>query len=416
MNPDGPIADVATADPPQLEELIRALEGELVEDYVPPHIKRQAHPKMHGCVLARFTVRPDVPDDLRYGLFRHVGREFQAWVRLSNAFGIEHDLKFENRGFAIKVLDVQGPHLRIPGGELFSAEDDTQDFILSTHDAFPLVDAVGYAEFSAAARKGTLLKVFISSRNWRGLIALVRGGLVEARNLLAITYNSQTAYRLGPHIVKVRARPKDMTKELTGTFLGRWIFRGKVLAVNFILNVTKKRTGFVHNLARLVGFSGTPEAAELFCHRYVESRHYLRTTLEQSLATGDATFDIGIQKQTNEKSMPSDDPRVRWREWRAQFRNVATLTIPRQVFWPAAGMPPVTLRATEDMVENGENMSFNPWHGLVEHEPLGRINRARGEIYAGISKYRHHENHTPLPRPEAEYVRLRDRVLYGSLR
>jgi len=398
--------------PPEMEEVIAALEGELVEDYVAPHIKRHAHPKMHGCVLARFTVHPDVPVDLRHGVFAHVGREFRAWVRFSNAFGLDHDLKFESRGMAIKVLDVAGERLPIPGGEVFSFEEDTQDFVLSTHDAFPLREATHYEKFSAAARRGfvSLVRLFVTAGNWRGLFALIRGGIVEARNPLAIKYNSQTAYRLGPHIVKVRARP-DLTTKLRGTFLGRMQFRVKVLVVNALLPLSEMRLTSLG--LKLIGFTGTRSGVELFCHRYIESRHYLRLALADALARADATFDIGIQVQASERSMPSDDPRVRWREWRSKFRSVATVTIPRQVFWPAAGMPRPTLEATKDMVHDGENMSFNPWHGIVEHEPLGKINRARGEIYAAISKYRHTENGIGLPDPSTEYNRLRDKVLQG---
>jgi hypothetical protein len=409
---------LGTADPPQFGEVIKALQGELDQDYAPPHVKRHAHPKMHGCVLARFRVHDDVPEDLRHGLFAEAG-EFRAWVRLSNAFGIEHDLKFEGRGLAIKVLGVTGAHLEIPGGDGFSFDDTTQDFVLSTHDAFPLKRADGYDKFAAAARKGlwALVKLFAAARNWRGFVALIRGGLVEARNLLTITYNSQTAYQLGPDDarvrVKVRARP-HLTKALRGTFLERMTFRAKVVAVNITLGFSPPGK-FLGRALRLLGFKTTKSAADLFCDRYICSAHYLRTVLEESLAREDATFEIGLQRQTSERWMPSDDPTVRWREWRSRFRAVATLTIPRQVFWPANGMPPEILRATKSMVEDGENMSFNPWHGLVEHKPLGHINRARGEIYAAISKYRHGKNVTPLPDPSDEYDRLRDTVLYGAI-
>ena len=405
---------VATDNPPELGNLIEQLKHELDLDYVPPQVKRHAHPKMHGCLLARFKVHADVPEDLRHGLFARLGKEFRAWVRFSNAFGLEHDLKLESRGMAIKVLDVHGEHVRIPGGDELTFEDTTQDFVVSTHDVFPLKDAVGYERVAAAAREGlwALFKVFKARRNLKGFWALLRGGLVEARNPLTIKYNSQTAYKLGPWAVKVRARP-IITKSLSGTLLGRLVFRAKVVAVNVILAFPLNK--WTRLPLRLMGFAATRRAAEKFCERYIESSHYLRTMLEQSLARADATFVIEVQRQASDRSMPADDPRVRWREWRAPFRPVATLTIPRQVFWPAAGMPPNILRATIRMMENGENMSFNPWHALVEHEPLGLLNRARGEIYAAISKYRHTENDTPRPDPSTEYNDLRAAVLDGTI-
>ena len=180
---------VDVTDQPHLDPVIETLVGELEHDYAPPHIKRQAHPKMHGCVQATFAVRDDVPPELQQGIFATKGVTYRAWVRFSNAFGIEHDLKFENRGMAIKVLDVEGERL-LPHIEPFSFEHDTQDFVLSTHDAFPLpnVKQHDYAEFSTAARSGlmALLKLLFRKRLYRGVSALIRGGIVIARNPLAI--------------------------------------------------------------------------------------------------------------------------------------------------------------------------------------------------------------------------------------
>ena len=39
-----------------------------------------------------------------------------------------------------------------------------------------------------------------------------------------------------------------------------------------------------------------------------------------------------------------------------------------------------------------ENLKFSPWHTLPEHQPLGRINRARQKIYEAVSDYRHKRN------------------------
>ena len=82
--------------------------------------------------------------------------------------------------------------------------------------------------------------------------------------------------------------------------------------------------------------------------------------------------------------MPIDDATVRWSERRSPFRRVAMLTIPRQVFWPAAGMPPADLEGHQRHDGAlGENMSFMPWHGLTAHEPLGDINDARRRDLCG---------------------------------
>jgi hypothetical protein len=417
------MAEVATAvgggaglgDQPQLDRVIENFEGELRADYTPPHVKRHAHPKMHGCVLALLHIDPNVPPELRFGVFAARGETFKAWVRFSNALSLDHDMKYGNRGMAIKVLEVKGDRL-LADQPPFSWEKGTQDFVLSTHSAFvlPNVTCYDYARASAALRRSLieLIKLLFEYRLWRGIVALVRGGIGAARNPLAIRYFSQTAYRLGPKIVKLDARPV-ITPMLARQLPKRFWFATKMLTVNVILNLSGLTWG--KRLLVLLGFKGTRPAADDFCDQYIASRNLLRYALAGSLSAHAAQFEIGVQMQTNEQEMPSDNPTKVWSERRSGFQKVATLEIPKQVFWPAAGMPPLIDGATKRMVEVGENLSFNPWHGLPAHEPLGDINRARGKIYAAISEFRHGENHAERPDPLAEYDKLRDIVQCGRM-
>src|SRR5688572_5450246 len=46
-------------------------------------MRRGAHPKMHGVVKAEFIVEPDLPPELRVGLFAEP-RSYRAWIRFSN--------------------------------------------------------------------------------------------------------------------------------------------------------------------------------------------------------------------------------------------------------------------------------------------------------------------------------------------
>ena len=39
-----------------------------------------------------------------------------------------------------------------------------------------------------------------------------------------------------------------------------------------------------------------------------------------------------------------------------------------------------------------DNLSFNPWHSLPEHRPIGGINRLRKAVYETVSAYRHERN------------------------
>ena len=403
-------------DQPHLTNVVESFTKELDADYSPPHIKRHAHPKMHGCVQAIFRVERDVPEDLRHGVFAARGKEFKAWVRFSNAIGVDHDMKFGNRGMAIKLLEVDGTRL-LENEKPFSEEKRTQDFVLSTYAAFVLprtTEPYHYEEFSAALRKGvvSLIRLMIKLRLWRGLVALARGGIFPARNPLTIRYFSQTAYKLGPSTVKLHARPV-MTRMLARQLPNRPWFFVKMVTVNIILNLSSFMVG--RWLLRLFGFQDRRPAADEFCDHYIASRHLLRYALAASLSAEHAEFEIGVQTQTTEGEMPSDNPTKVWSERKSPFRRVATLLIPRQVFWPASGMPPKILGETSRMMEVGENLSFNPWHGLIAHEPLGDINRARGKIYDQISKFRHKENDAERPDPLAEYNRLFDVVQLGRM-
>jgi hypothetical protein len=380
----------------EVDRLLATLERQIRQDYAPPRVKRDAHPKMHGCALAELRVDDDVPADLRHGVFAHRGRTFEAWVRFSNAFHIQHDIEFETRGLGLKLLGVPGDRLEnaVPDDEL-----ETQDFLFATHDAFFLPNVDEYAEFAQATAGGPMAigQFFLRRpRLWRGFGAMLRSSLVLAPSPLAIPYFSQTPYRLGPNqAVKLQARPL-WTPELRAALPPRPLFWIKAVAGNVTL--------FLREL------HGSKEKAEDFCDRYIAARDLLRHAMMSFLATHDARFEVLVQTHDDSPAMPIDDPTVSWGEHVSPFRRVAAIRVPRQLFWPEPGMPTPVMEATSDMVDLGENMSFNPWHSLKDHEPLGGINQARRRVYRAIVDSRRGLNGvTPEP-PSQEYRRLRPLV------
>jgi hypothetical protein len=102
---------------------------------------------------------------------------------------------------------------------------------------------------------------------------------------------------------------------------------------------------------------------------------YLTDVMEQQLASGSYAFDLAVQLQTGE--LPIEDAAVPWPEEASPFVKVATLNIPRQ-----------SVR-TADRARMAELLSFSPAHALVEHRPLGGVNRARMRIYRTLSDFRH---------------------------
>jgi hypothetical protein len=108
------------------------------------------------------------------------------------------------------------------------------------------------------------------------------------------------------------------------------------------------------------------------------SPNYLREALKKSLdpAGGKpAVFDFQIQLRTSD-ALPIENAAAEWPEAVAPYQNVASLTIQPQDF------------DNPRRITECEHFSFTPWHGLVEHQPIGGINRLRLAVYAASVQYR----------------------------
>lgn len=101
----------------------------------------------------------------------------------------------------------------------------------------------------------------------------------------------------------------------------------------------------------------------------------LRDALIDQLTTRKvaATFDFSVIPQTDATAMPVENPTVNWTS--APVR-VATIRIDPQTF------------DTPDRMSMASNLSWNPWHALPEHMPLGGINRCRRVMYPASARAR----------------------------
>lgn len=114
--------------------------------------------------------------------------------------------------------------------------------------------------------------------------------------------------------------------------------------------------------------------------------NYLRINMAKTLEANEIHFDFFIQFQTDADKMPVEDPTI---AWTSPFIKVAEIKILRQVFDAPA------------QIEFADNLSFDIWHSLPEHRPLGGFNRARKQAYEQLSKFRHEHNHIPVFEPTA---------------
>ena len=118
----------------------------------------------------------------------------------------------------------------------------------------------------------------------------------------------------------------------------------------------------------------------------IKSKDFLSVNLAATLKEHQLVYDFCIQYQTDAEKMPIEDPTV---EWTSEFVKLATIRIPVQNI------------DTEERKNIGENLSYNIWHCLAEHRPLGIFNRLRAHIYEEMYAFRHKHNNVEDKEPEA---------------
>jgi hypothetical protein len=275
------------------------------------HIRRGQHAKPTGCVRAVFTIRNDVPDDLRYRVFREPDKTFQALVRFSNSQEtIDPDGKGTARGMAIKLLDVDGTPA-VPG-----TGDHCQDFLMVDHPVFPFPTPAEYVRLfeirDTPLLGGPLAAVWLALVHPHHLeiVKAIRGKVVASP--LELTYWSGSPYWLGP----------------PGTADGR--------AVKYSV---------------VPHFRGT----ELPSDPDRMPDDYLSQALARHLKTRVATFDFQVQLQTDPVAMPVEDVSIEWDEKVSKPVPVATLTI---------GVQDVDSPDGRALSEQCEAMAFSPWNAL----------------------------------------------------
>ena len=106
------------------------------------------------------------------------------------------------------------------------------------------------------------------------------------------------------------------------------------------------------------------------------SRDYLKAAVRQELSQVPACFELLVQQRPrdDERAFPVEDASVIWSEEDAPFVRVARLDLPRQNI--------------DDLSATCDALRFNPWHALVDHRPLGNLNRSRRALYSALATYR----------------------------
>lgn len=310
------------------------------------HATRDAHAKSHGVLTGQLTVYDDLSEELRQGVFASAA-SYPVVLRLSSAPGdIHSDRVPAPRGMAIKIVGVQGTQV-LPG----RAHAVTQDLLLVNQPVIPFGHVHAYLKMQELAEKHAddpeMARRVLATVAHGGSKALHALGIdsptidalgIPNTHILGETFYSMAALRYGDYVAKLCAAP------LSG------------------------------NVRALTGQALRDDAAH----------SELRDVVVDFFHEQGAVYELRAQLCTDIGRMPIEDASVRWPEDESPYRAVAKLTIPpQQAYSPAR-------RVLADDV-----LSFNPWHCIEAHRPLGSIMRVRVKAYEASSKFRHEMNRQP---------------------
>jgi hypothetical protein len=311
--------------------------------------KRDFHPKSTACVAGVVKVTPNLPEDLRQGVFATEASLdgsglFKAAIRFSNGspafrpdgtIGLPPDAEPDARAMAVKILGVNGFPL-LTSASLIPGQQ-TQDLMMTNHPVFFIRNIDSAIKFFPALLRGQSLDA-LDAHEKQSLIA----GRKKIDDIFNETYWSQSAYRFGP---------------------------GK--AAKFI--------------TRPLACSSLPLPPESIDRTNPD---FLRSVAQKRLDKGTVCFGVFVQRQTDPIAMPTEDVTITWDE---------TISIPVQV-------ATITIPGGQNVLDHKrhsfcESLSFNPWNGIKEHKPLGAIGRIRQTAYSGVSAKRRIENNVNLEEP-----------------
>lgn len=311
---------------------------------------RDAHAKSHGILRGQLTVDPNLLEPLRQGMFATPGATYDVIVRLSTTAGVVRSDQVRGiRGLALKVLEVPGPKV-LPDWD----PTHNQDFVFVTHPVFPTGNAKEYlwkgvplAWVLAHAPDKAMLVVNATLRGARRALNRVGKDLPDAiglfagenTNTLGETFYTAAPIRYGDYVAKLNIAPKSPS-------------------VTHLIDTTVSSADGKD--------AHTDAVKEFFAHNSAEY------VLSAQLCTQPNTLKLDEMIEDATKEWPvSESP----------YRPIATISFPVQDTY------------SDKRRDYGDDvLEFNSWRAIVDHRPLGSINRLKLKVYQESSKYRHKVN------------------------
>ena len=285
-----------------------------------------------------FIVHDNLPPELRHGIYAKP-QTFRAWVRFSGP-GPYITPDIDDVGFMSISIKLVG----VPGPKLMEEERFTQDMFGVSTPTFVTPDTKANAQLQIESLKNTQIYYFVNLHRSHVLDLIMQSLWIKTQSSpFEAPYFSCVPYLLG---------------------------EGQAMQYS-VWPLSKRRT----SIPRLP---------------FRPPDDYLRDAMVAALDREDVEFDIRLQRQTDSHRMPLENNAVLWPERLSPRVSVATLRIPRQKF------------NSQAQLDFARRLSYNPWHSIPEHRPLGNQSRARRRMYDTLSKLRHTMNKVPLYEPTGD--------------
>lgn len=323
-----------------LDSIISTFEKQMRGLWKPGGFERGGNTKTHGIVRGELIVHDNLPEKLRHGIYAQP-HTYRAWVRFSGP-GPYITPDIDDVGFMSISIKLMG----VPGPKLMDEEKFTLDMFGVSTPTFVTPDTKANAQLQIESLKNAQMFYFLNFNRPHILDMIMQSLWVKTQSSpFEAPYFSCVPYLLGEgQAMQYSVWPKSSNR----TSIPRLPLR-------------------------------PPD-------------DYLRDAMVASLAQGDVEFDIRLQLQTDPHLMPIENNAVLWPEKLSPRVSVATLRLPRQKFDSPAQM------------QFAKRLSYNPWHCIAEHRPLGNQSRARRRMYAELSALRHTMNKVPHYEPTGDEV------------
>jgi hypothetical protein len=323
-----------------VDAIIASFQEQMRLLWKPGGFERGGNTKTQGMVRAEFIVREGLPETMRRGIFARPQR-FPAWVRFSGP-GPYVTPDIDDVGFMSISIKLMG----VPGPKLMDEEKFTQDLFGVSTPTFVTPDVVANAQLQRQSLSNSQIFHFLNLSHPHLADLILQGLWTKTQSSpFEAPYFSCVPYLLG---------------------------EGQAMQYS-VWPTSSRRTPIPRLPLR------PPD-------------DYLRLAMKSALQAGDVALDIRLQLQTDPHLMPIEHAGVLWPERLSPRVSVATLHIPRQSF------------DSEAQIAFARRLSYNPWHCVPEHRPLGNQSRARRRMYYELSKLRHDMNAVPHYEPTGDEV------------